>query len=205
MELYTHVVGSVSLYVSDELKDEVLCGNAGLEFSCYYDFHALGDLEPYLACRPCCCHLGTADTGRECTVCSVCTGMAVASHHDKSGEGKTFLAHLLVADSAVAGDIVEMLDALFCRELTDFLVVHRVIAGGCRDRVVKDEYYALGLPYVFNANFLECSCDRSPVVVAHAPVRLDCYDLVGYDIIARRSAKCLFGKCLAHLTFTLPV
>ncbi|MPN52085.1 hypothetical protein SDC9_199739 [bioreactor metagenome] len=84
-------------------------------------------------------------------------------------------------------------------------MVHRVVAGRRRDCVVKDKDYALGLPYVLNANFLECSCDRSPVVVAHAPVRFDCYDLVGYDIIARRSAKCLFGKCLAHLTFTLPV
>ena len=146
MELYAHVVGSVSLYVSDELEDEILRGDAGLEFACDYDFHAFGDLEPDLARRPCRCHLRTSGACRECAVGSVRAGVAVASDHDESREGKAFLAHLLVAYSAVAGHIIEMLDALLCREFTHFLVVHSVVAGRCRDCVVKDKDYALGLP-----------------------------------------------------------
>ena len=124
--------------------------------------------------------------------------MAVAAHHHESGKGVALFAHLLVADSAFALHVVEVGNALLLHEFTDFFMVDRVVARGRGYRVVEDETDALRIFYVLNADLFEGPRDRRSVVVAHAPVRLDRYDLVGHHFVSGRLAQRLFCKCLAH-------
>ena len=198
MELDAHVVGSVGAHVADELEDEVLRRDAWLKFAGDDDLHTLGNFEPEFAGGPDRRHLGTADASREGAICAVGAGVAVASHHNESGKGITLFAHLLVAYAAFALHVVKVGDALLFHELADLFVVHRVVTGGRGNGVVKDEADALGIFYVFDADLLKGPGDRSAVVVAHAPVRLDRYDLVGYHFVSGRLAQRLFCKCLAH-------
>ncbi|MPM58335.1 hypothetical protein SDC9_105166 [bioreactor metagenome] len=128
VEFNAHVVRSVGAHVADELEDEVLRRDAGLEFAGDDDLHALGDLEPELAGGPDRRHLGTADAGREGAVGAVGAGVAVAAHHDEPGKGIALFAHLLMADAAFALHVVEVGDALLLHEFADLFVVHGVVA-----------------------------------------------------------------------------
>ena len=105
------VKSSVHTDQSDDVQDHIFAAYPFCRFADQVKFNCRRYFKPCFSGYHTGCHVGTSDTGGECSQCSVCTGMRICTNDHISCHGQSFFRKQCVFDShlsyvKIIGDLI---------------------------------------------------------------------------------------------------
>jgi hypothetical protein len=203
-ELHGFVEGTVDTDHTDDMEDQILAGDPRGELSGQVETQCRGNLEPGFPGSHRSCHIGTADTGGECSQCTIRTGMAVRTNDKIPGIDQSLLGEQRMLDTHLA-DLEIVLYLHIGREFPQ----HLALVGGLdvlvRGEMVRNQSYLRFVEDRIDPEFGKfLDRDRGRDIVSQHQIQICHYQLswtnlidlcVGCQNLLRHGHAHLFSPC----------
>ena len=198
-EFHRAVQSTVYADLANDVQDHVLAGDVWVQLALENKLDSRRHLEPSLADRHAACHIGRADTGRECTQCTVCAGVRVCTDNNVTGNDQSFFRKQGMFDTHLT-NVIEVGNLLFAAEIAAHFTLCGSLDVLVRGKVIHDHGHLVLIENVVLVQLVEFpNCNGGSDVVAQYPIQIDQDQLTGFDRIqAGVCSKDLLCHCHTH-------
>ena len=165
------------------MENDILTGNVLVQLALQLEFQSGRHLEPSLADGHAACHVGRADTGRECAQSTVGAGVGVRTDHSITGDNESFFRQKCMLNAHLS-NVVEMRNILLAAEITAHHALLCSLDVLVRSKVIHYHGHLLLVKNALLAHLVEClDGNRRGNIIAKHEIQIHQHELSSLDLV----------------------